>query len=85
MGQYFEIRLGDEVPAGYKMLAVGLVVAGKAGAVRIGAQGGIDAGELAKGIQEVTRQGHRALGEAQSRSKGIQLQTQFLRTYVPKR
>ncbi len=80
----FQIKLGEAVPLGHKVLATGLVVAGEAGSVDVGA-GGINEKKLAGGLKKVTERGNQAVGEAQKMSKGINKELSVQRTFVAKR
>ena len=76
----FNLNLGKDVPAGHKMLAIGLVVGGQASLLQ-----DLKEGNLLKGVQKVMEQSGEAITKAQNRTKGIQLERNVLRTYVPKR
>ncbi len=80
----FHIPLPAEVPAGHRMVAMGLVVAGEKESVHV-EKGGLNEQKLAHGMQRVTERSNQAVGEAQRMSKGISKELSVQRTFVFKR
>ncbi len=84
VGKLFGIQLDDDVPVGHVVLAAGLVVAGEPGSVSVG-KGGLDEGELAGGLEKVTKRGNQSVGEAQSMNKGVSEKLNLQRTFMFRR
>jgi hypothetical protein len=80
----FHIKLDQDIPAGHKLLAAGLVAAGELGSVSVD-KGRLDEKKLAAGIQKITEKSNQAVGEAQKMSKGIGRELNVQRTFVHKR